>query len=478
MHPYILSFFLTAILLFTVPVQAQPIAYEPFGTVAVYQPNHSVDRVILLCRDKTLTPEKAGRIAATLTDTFKALVLVIDTERYLTALNNLHTPCLTLDTPFFNLSQFAQQSLHVEDYHLPYLIGQGQGAALVYAVLAQAPVNTFAGALSLDGSLELPINKQLCPSPRLQTVPLRKQSGYALLPGEEPLRNPWRQRQGSRVSHGKQKQLKENQERQEANTADPRQTDFMATSQFTKDLEKLMQTQPEISTPPAVNSKVADLPLVTRPATGERHRPLVVLLSGQHGWSSLEEDMAELFQQQGMPVVGLNSLLYFWHKRNPEMAGQDLERIVASYLSIWQRDKVLLIGHEQGASTLPFMAGRLSALMEQHVGLLALINPQKTARFALHISKEQSSGYAPPQPVLPELSKLLATKTLCMYNQEHTDSLCPSLSKNSQYSLLIPFSKERTAKAHHQLARLILKQAGIKEQPPQKEIPPEEQGEE
>ena len=63
---------------------------------------------------------------------------------------------------------------------------------------------------------------------------------------------------------------------------------------------------------------LADLPLVELHAPGSDR--LVVLLSGDGGWREMDKGIAARLQQQGVSVVGFNSLRYFWGSRTPQQA--------------------------------------------------------------------------------------------------------------------------------------------------------------
>ena len=102
--------------------------------------------------------------------------------------------------------------------------------------------------------------------------------------------------------------------------------------------------------PPAT---LADLPLVEVPATGTGDT-FAVLLSGDGGWAGLDQDVAAALSTQGIPVVGLDSLRYFWTPRTPDGLAADTDRMIRYYLAHFVKQRVLLIGYSQGADVLPF----------------------------------------------------------------------------------------------------------------------------
>src|SRR5579884_3069226 len=88
----------------------------------------------------------------------------------------------------------------------------------------------------------------------------------------------------------------------------------------------------------------AKLPLIEVPATRGTSDTLVVFVSGDGGWAAIDKAISRDLAAQGMPVVGLNALQYFWTRRTPESAARDLQRILDMYLPAWKKDRVLYVG--------------------------------------------------------------------------------------------------------------------------------------
>ncbi len=177
---------------------------------------------------------------------------------------------------------------------------------------------------------------------------------------------------------------------------------------------------------PVLAAKVDGLPLVEVPAQGAGDT-LAVIVTGDGGWASIDKSLGEAFSAAGIPVVGLDSVRYFWKKRDPDEAGQDLARIARHYLAAWGKEKLLLLGYSSGADVLPFMANRLPPDLRARVKLVALLSPAKQASFEFHVSQWFSSATRDTKPVMPEVATLAGTKVLCIYGDQETDTLCPAL---------------------------------------------------
>ncbi len=205
---------------------------------------------------------------------------------------------------------------------------------------------------------------------------------------------------------------------------------------------------------------VNDLPLVEVPAKGGAASSLMaVVVSGDGGWAGLDKEVAGALSAKGIPVVGVNSLQYFWTARTPGVIAKDLERILRHYMATWNRQEVLLIGYSLGADVLPFATSRLPPDLLSKVKIMALLGPSTKAEFEFHVSYWAGAAGRGGQPVLPEVKKLGGKPpVLCLHGSKEDDSLCPSLTAAQGKSIELPG-------AHHfggdyeAVANLILKEA-------------------
>jgi type IV secretory pathway VirJ component len=171
----------------------------------------------------------------------------------------------------------------------------------------------------------------------------------------------------------------------------------------------------------------AKLPLVEIPAAKSTSDTLVVIVSGDGGWAKIDKALATTFANEGMPVVGLNSLQYFWTKRTPDTAARDLAAIINTHLAKWQKSRVVLVGYSRGADVLPAMIARLAPELQSKLRLLALLAPSTHVEFEFHVvdwMHDSSKGLA----VAPELAKV-PTKSLCVWGDDDKDSLCRGLAQ-------------------------------------------------
>ena len=159
----------------------------------------------------------------------------------------------------------------------------------------------------------------------------------------------------------------------------------------------------------------------------------------------------------GIPVVGLDSLRYFWSARTPEGLASDLDRMIRYYLTQLGKQRVILIGYSQGADVLPFAVNRLSPASRSHVALAAIMGMSEHALFEFHVTSWVSDDNSGPA-TLPEVDKITGIPVLCIYGEEESDSLCPQLDPHK-------FTVVKLKGGHHfngnydSLARTILASA-------------------
>jgi type IV secretory pathway VirJ component len=171
---------------------------------------------------------------------------------------------------------------------------------------------------------------------------------------------------------------------------------------------------------------VTDLPLRLVPAarTGGAAPPaFVVMLTGDAGWRGLESHVARELAASGLPVVGWNSLRYFWNPRSHDEAAADLDRVLRHFGAALRIDRAIVIGYSQGADMVPFLLNRLPGSTRAHVESAALVAPGAEAFFEFHLSH----WWRTPQggaPVRPEIAALAPLPVLCVYGRADQDALC------------------------------------------------------
>ncbi|MHA6881617.1 virulence factor [Ralstonia pseudosolanacearum] len=469
------------------PGAVEFVTHGRFRDAPVYKPTGEVRSVVLmLSGDQGWTPA-TSRMAQSLAAQ-GALVAGLSTPALFASLEADLGDCAFPDGDLENFSRFLQAYEKVPGYYPPILVGDNEGGALAYAMIAQARPNIFAAAMSLEFCPVLELRKPLCKgegvhfSRRMsesrttaKRVKPKDNAGVVLLPATR-LSAPWvalqsgtltpfARRSGplcearatqtfiETISGAQSVALPAVQPGAPGSAGVPPVT---ASEPFKAAFAKLnAQRKPPPPPPPAA---VSDLPVIEVAAQpGTSSELFAVLLSGDGGWAGLDKEVASALSKSGVPVVGVDSLRYFWTPRTPASAAADMDRLVRFYAARWKKTKALLIGYSQGADVLPFIVNRLPAASREHVALAVMMGLGKRADFEFHMTNWVSSS-ASGLLILPEVQKLPTGLGMCIYGRDEKDSNCPSLDPKQVQLVKLPGG-------HHfdgdyaKLARIILEGA-------------------
>ncbi len=403
------------------PVTVEALSHGRFHEFPLYSSAGRTHSFALLLSDKGGWNAAADAVARRLAGD-GTLVAGIDAPTLIAALAADGGDCLYPGGDLENLSHFAQAYRHLPTYLTPRLVGIGSGSALAYAILAQTPKATFGGALGLDFCARLALAKPLCRSGGLSFRAAGK--GAVELMPSAVLGNPWIVLQSARSPACPVAATR-------AFIAGVDGAEFLATGAGGPDLPaafaRLVAKGPAERLPPPP-AELGDLPVVVVPAaSGAPARDsLAILLSGDGGWAGLDQSVAGALADAGIPVVGLDSLRYFWTARTPAGLAADTDRMIRYYLAKMGKQKVLLVGYSQGADVLPFAVNRLPPATRASVSLVAVMGLSDHALFEFHVSSwlhDDDSGPA----TLPEVDRIAGPPVLCIFGADESDSLCPKL---------------------------------------------------
>ncbi len=406
------------------PAVAEHLTHGRFRNIAIYAPVGTPNSFVLfLSGDRgwdSITADMALKFVRR-----GALVAGIDLRELKANLEADSAECVFLDGDLENLSHFLQAYHHLPTYLAPFLVGYDSGASLAYAALAQAPANTFAGALTAGFCPTSNLRKPLCTGSGIQYSRPPGDHGVQFLPVKK-LENPWV------LIEGDHDQV----------CGPTAAGDFIAGMPGAA----LVQVRPSNWLPPFMaafdtlvkrsSSMLAlppplalkNLPIIEIPARAAAPSTdaFAIIMSGDGGWAGLDKEVASALSAQGIPVVGLDSLRYFWNARTPDGLASDTDQMIRYYLAHLGKKRVLLIGYSQGADVLPFAVNRLPAATRAQVGLTVLMGMSQHALFEFHVSSWISDDDSGPA-TLPEVTRITGTPVLCIYGEGDNDSLCPKL---------------------------------------------------
>jgi type IV secretory pathway VirJ component len=439
-----------------------------FGTMTLYRPAVAASSVALFISGDGGWNSGVVEMARALTAR-GALVIGIDIRHYLAQLAASHERCVYPAADFEDLAHAAELHAQLDDYVVPVVVGYSSGASLVYALLAQAPPGTFAGGLSLGFSPDLALETPPCRGAGLE-YDLDKKGAVVVRPSAT-MPVPWIALQG-RLDRVVQPSVTAHYVER---TPHAQLVDLPDVGHgFSKTHDWLPQylagyatlTTPE---PPAVSaakpSPIADLPVVEVPPAMGVHESAqadsaVVLLTGDGGWAGIDRELAAGFVAHGVPVLGLNTLKYFWHARTPEQTAADVARLAHYALEKYRRTRVILVGYSFGADVLPFVVNRLSAEASARIASLHLLGLSRRADFEIHVADWWLHAGASQrgQPVVPEIARLPAgIPKQCFFGHGEDDDPCATQS-------LPGFAQTEVGDGHHfggDTAQLVTRILGL-----------------
>ena len=381
-------------------------AFEPgrYDSVKLAEPTGEARGVVIyFSGPKGLS--KADETAAQTMAKGGALVAEIDSRKYLSRLDKFNEKCheLVYDTEL--LTRQLERERRLQSYVTPIVAGVGEGGTLAELNLIQAPAVTIAGAVSLDPAETIASRQPIC-----SDLPTTASRGGYRYGAPKKLPGFWIVGLTPKVHKTDREYIMKL--RHEGAQIDLREMPpSMATGDALRSLIEsyLAKPGPAVAKIPTNNSPTVDistLPLTELPVDHPT-KLMAVLVSGDGGWRDLDKTIAEDLQQQGIPVVGLDSLRYFWSKKTPEQTAEVVAALIQTFMTKWKADKVALIGYSFGADVIPFAYNRLPPSLRDHVVLLSLLGLSKSADF--EISVRGWLGEPPGAdalPVLPQATKI------------------------------------------------------------------------
>jgi type IV secretory pathway VirJ component len=420
-------------------------SFSPFGTVHVYAPPGVPTQVVLFISgdggwNLGVIP-MARRLQAE-----SALVVGIDIRTFLASLERAGA-CAYPAGSLEELSRAVQLRHRLPEYHAPILVGYSSGATLVYAVVAQAPPETFRGAISLGFCPDVSLRRPLCRGRGLVSRPKAKGTGADLLAFRE-LGVPWAVLQGeidqvcapaqtarfvAQVGSGRLVSL-------------PKVGHGFSVTphwepQYVEAYRRIAADTEPPAHPPDVGrvptDDLATLGLVEVGAADPERDSMAVVLTGDGGWAEIDKRISARLAAAGIPVVGWSSLKYYWTPRTPEAAAHDLARILDHYGRLWSKSHFLLVGYSFGADVAPFLVSRLPPELRSRVALVSLLGLSEQASFEFHVA-----GWLGVQTghhlTVPEVSRLGATPVLCFRGEDEADSACRLLRGAAVRTVTLP----------------------------------------
>ncbi|TMN19928.1 AcvB/VirJ family lysyl-phosphatidylglycerol hydrolase [Pseudoxanthomonas sp. X-1] len=405
------------------------ISHGNFRDVALYRPVGPLKQVVLMLSGD-------GGWNATMDADAQALaangtfVAGIDTPQMRRQFTGDGKGCVFPDGDLENLSHYLQGYAQLPGYRAPLLIGEGSGAAIAYAMVAAGDAGIFAGALTLDFTPALDLGRVPCEGKGniFDALPTRGAT-TTLVPARQKLDVPWLTLDTDGPKKGFDAKPFAAQVKGSSFVQLATGGDQAAVRRAALTTAAHMLAREQVATlPPPPPQDLSGLPLNEVPATGgARGDTYAILLSGDGGWAGLDQEVAKALAAKGIPVVGFDSLRYFWKKRTPQGLASDLDRIIRYYSAHWGKARVMLIGYSQGADVLPFAVNRLAPDTRAQLLQAVYLALSNNAAFEFHVTNWMSDDVADAIPTMPEILRLKAAQNFCVYGEGDDEQVCSKI---------------------------------------------------
>lgn len=431
----------------------ESLRYGAFGKITIYHPVQKPTSVVLFVSGDGGWKDGVVDMAQDLTAQ-GALVLGIDARNYQKALSKRKTDCYYPAADFEQLSLMIQKKYKFSNYTKPVLVGYSYGATLIYGILAQAPANTFKGAVALGFCPDIVAKKPFCKGSGLTQHVLKPGVSF-WLERTEKLTAPFIVLNGFKdeaCPYAATASFLKNMPMAELIELPKVGHGFAVTSewepQFKAAFQKVINApsfaerkqgeNKELKTQ-AIKLYGEDLPLTIIPAAKKDNLPLVLMISGDGGWTSFDQSLAESLAARGLSVVGLDAQKYFWDARTPEKTTSDLSKAILHYTAQFNKEKFVLAGYSFGASVVPFVADRLAPALKARLSAVLSLSPDVTADFEIHVLDMLSFGSTTETyNVQAEMKKIKNVPVVSFFGTEEGGGIASKFIKAGLKTELVP----------------------------------------
>lgn len=395
------------------------------GAVRRFDAEGTSKDVVLLVSDADGWDSRAEDVAISAAASGRT-VLGIDLKAFQAGMDKTDDTCSFPVNDLEAVSQQVQKDLPFSQYHPPALVGIGAGAALVYASITESLPGTFSAGVGLDFCPVYLAPRPFCPD--APTTTSDEGGGRYRFGAAEQAQIPWTATAKAGCPADLMDAVMDHTPNAVRLDARPAQWG----EAVTEALDRIAGAD--------AAAGIADIPLVEIPGEAGKAGDsagadtLAIFWSGDGGWRDIDREIGQELARSGMPVVGVDSLRYFWREQRPEAIAHDLDRIISHYTAKWGRPKVLLIGYSFGADMLPFAINQLPERSRAHIRLVSLLGFAKKADFEVGIAGWLGVESSDAEDTLAEITKLPPIPLQCVYGTEEDDTGCtaPELNRASK----------------------------------------------
>jgi len=291
-----------------------------WGTMELYRPDAATGEVLLMFSG-------AGGIAAQDRKAAQRMlaegrtVALVDGGAVLRGAKAASGACLELSAIGQWLSQSVQQGMGAEDFRAAVLLGRDEGAWVVHSLLAQAAPGVFKAGLSVNFK---PGNPSGCPLCGVGAVAADRR-----IAPDTPLNGLWAVADTHALRFDAARYA-----RQAASASGQGEPWLMSGADYAELASRFMRWVNALhALRHGAKTVTTALPLVELPAqisnTSHAFKDVSVLfISGDGGWRDIDQQVGRVLANNGLHVLGVDALRYFWRKRTPESVAADFSALL------------------------------------------------------------------------------------------------------------------------------------------------------
>jgi type IV secretory pathway VirJ component len=393
------------------------------GSAMAYVPHAPTPHVVLLVSGGAGWDSKMTALAHRIAD--QAIVVGISYPALKRTVAR-ESGCWYVASDFEIMSHAAQKTLRLSQYHAPILVGYAEGAAIVYAALAGGPATTFAGGVSAAFCPIVAFKRDICAGDAW-TPDYDDRKHVNTLPPKRTLPKDWYVLQGS----SNRECAPDAASRFVAGIPKAHLANGDALLTSLQDLWTEKEVKPPAAQPRSATTRELEdelqrlqLPLEFRWPSSSLSA-LLLFFSGDGGWASLDEEVAERLVSQGVGVVGVSSLRYFWQAKPSAQVAGDIRRLTTVLARAAK--PMFAGGFSFGAEVVPVALAEWTPMERRGLAGLVLIAPGPSASFEI----DPLDWVRKPQPNaatrVDAAVRADAVSTLCLSGADEDDSPCSAL---------------------------------------------------
>lgn len=417
----------------------------PFGKLYIYKQSDTPKNIVIMISGDGGWRSGVVSFAKTFSE-IDNLVIGVDILKYYKDLRQRTDDCYAVSADFVQLVTVIEKRFNFPDYKPAVIMGYSSGATLVYGILAQARPGTFVGGISLGFCPDIELPKMLCQTNGLSERSDVTGKSYFLKP-DAKLGNHWIVLQGKLDNVCKYSEVADFVNK----TADAelitlekvghgfsKWSDFMP--QWKDAFKKLTGGYKNERLAEGYVDNLKNIPVVITDAKSQnKNAPIALLISGDGGWYSFEQQIADHLADMGIPTVGLDSKKYFWNRKTPEETAQNMTEILSYYSKEWGKEQYMIVGYSLGAEIVPFIVNRLPEKMKSKVISAVLLSPGTNTDFEIHISNMIGIGNRQnTYNVIDEIIKMQFVPTLIIFGDGEKSRVPGLLAETSVKIRMIP----------------------------------------